>query len=479
MPTSPYFWSVIGYLVLLAAIAIHRSRAVKTEADFVLAGRSLTWPVLVGTMLASWIGAGTLIAGSEYASRYGFAALWSPAGAWLGILVVAILAPRVRRLEKFTLPDILELRYNRWAKLLGSITIIIAFTAIVAYQIRGMGIVLNLVAGIDQDTARLIVVVFIIGFTALAGLMSIAAMDVVNGTVILIGVIIGVPILYSVGTAHEAFIAPISSQLTWTGGLPWSETLAYFFSTCFLLLGDPQIYQKLFSARDQREARKAVIGWIVCTIIVETLVVWLAVEAALIDYSKFGAPPIPADHPEFTILHGARFAFPLVMGCIFLVVSTAIIVSTATSYLLMPATNFTKNVLQRFFWPDMSEKRVLVASRLLTVVFGIVAFMLIQAFVSVLEMARYAYTVYGAGITPVVLAAFLWRRVTTAGGIASIVLGTGVTVFWELATQSAGAPPLGIPTFYPAIVASIGALVLVSLMTRPEPESKWRPFFES
>lgn len=478
MSTSPYFWAVVIYLAILAAVALNKSRLVKSGTDFVLAGRGLTAPVLIGTMLASWIGAGTLIAGAEYARDHGFAAIWQPAGAWLGIAVVAMIAPRVRRLEQFTLPDILELRYNRWAKLLGTITIIIAFTAIVAYQIRGMGIVLNLVAGMDQDTARLVVTIFIIAFTAVAGLMSIAYMDLLNGTVILVGVIIGVPLLYYAGVSHDAFTAPISSRLSWTGGLGWGETFAYFFSTCFLLLGDPQIYGKLFSAKDQREARKAVVGWIVATIIVEVMVVWLAVEAGLLDYSKFNAPPIPADHPEFTILHGARYAFPVAIGMMFLVVATAIIISTATSYLLLPATNFTKNVVQRFLKPDMSERQVLVSARLFTVLFGIAAYLLIQSFQSVLEMSRYAYTVYGAGITPAVLAAFLWRRVTTAGGVASILLGTGVTVGWEMATQQAGGPPLGIPTFYPAIVASVGALVLVSLMTQREPEAKWGKFFD-
>jgi Na+/proline symporter len=125
----------------------------------------------------------------------------------------------------------------------------------------------------------------------------------------------------------------------------------------------------------------------------------------------------------------------------------------------------------------MTEKQVLLSARLFTVVFGIVAYLLIAQFQSVLEMSRYAYTVYGAGITPAVLAAFMWRRVTTAGGIASILLGTGVTVGWEMATQAAGAPPGGIPTFYPAIAASIGGLVVVSLATQAEPEAKWGKFF--
>jgi hypothetical protein len=47
-----------------------------------------------------------------------------------------------------------------------------------------------------------------------------------------------------------------------------------------------------------------------------------------------------------------------------------------------------------------------------------------------------------------------------------------------MATQAAGAPPMGIPTFYPAIAASVGGLVLVSLLTQAEPEGKWGKFFD-
>src|SRR5438552_15284560 len=106
MSPSPYFWSVLGYLVVLSVIAIRKSRAVRTEPDLVLAGRGLTAPVLIATMLASWIGSGTLIAGSEHANRHAFAAIWSPARPWLGSAVVAILGPRVRHQGQFALPHV-------------------------------------------------------------------------------------------------------------------------------------------------------------------------------------------------------------------------------------------------------------------------------------------------------------------------------------------------------------------------------------
>jgi SSS family solute:Na+ symporter/sodium/proline symporter len=95
-------------------------------------------------------------------------------------------------------------------------------------------------------------------------------------------------------------------------------------------------------------------------------------------------------------------------------------------------------------------------------------------------MAFTAYTMVGAGITPALLAAFLWRRVTVAGGVASIVAGMGVTACITVANFILHEPLL--ETDYiilPAASASILALIVVSLMTRPSPEEKWRPFAQN
>jgi len=77
--------------------------------------------VLVLTLLTSWIGAGSLFAGAENAYKNGFAALWQPAGGWLGLLLIYFIAPRARKFAQFTLPDLLEVRYNQtavcWARL--------------------------------------------------------------------------------------------------------------------------------------------------------------------------------------------------------------------------------------------------------------------------------------------------------------------------------------------------------------------------
>src|ERR1700692_1701189 len=133
---------VVGTLCLVTAI---KTASVKNQADFLVAGRKLPWPVLVFTLLSSWIGAGSLLGGGENAYRNGFVAMWQPAGGWAGLLVIALIAGRARRFAQFTVPDPLETRYNSPRRVLGPIPIVISYTVITSYQFKGGGDILHLI----------------------------------------------------------------------------------------------------------------------------------------------------------------------------------------------------------------------------------------------------------------------------------------------------------------------------------------------
>ena len=141
------FYAILGYLAILVALGVAQTRKLKTGDDFLVAGRTLPAHVLVFTLLATWIGSGSLFGGAGLGYRAGFPALWQSAGAWVGIALVYFLAHRVRRIAKYTMPDILELRYGTTARCLATIVVVIAYTTIAAYQFRGGGRLLNLVAG--------------------------------------------------------------------------------------------------------------------------------------------------------------------------------------------------------------------------------------------------------------------------------------------------------------------------------------------
>jgi len=480
-----FLWVVLGYLALLMGISVYKSFAVKGQDDFMVAGRSVPTYKLVGTLLCTWIGSGSLLAGAGLAARVGIAELWMAAGAWVGILIVFFLAARVRRIAQYTVPDILEMRYNKWARILGTLVIVIAYTTIVGYQFRGGGFVLNLVAGVPEWQGVIITALFIILFTAFAGMISIVSVDIINGAIITLAVIIAVPMVYM----HLGGAEYLSSNLDPVKLTPFGENnfiwaMGIFFPPFLLLLGESNMYQKFFSARNEKSAKSAVIWWVLGTVVVETAIATLAILA----FSHFNSLPVSSDlflsveNSEQVILHTARHStevgLPLVTGLLLICAAVAIITSTGNSFLMAPSTNLTRDIFQRFIKPDANEKHVVRFQRISLVVLGVCAYLLLTQFTTVLQMAFTAYTMVGAGLTPVLLAAFLWKRVTTAGGVASIATGMGVTIL--ITVVNSILPEPFISTDYiviPAASASLAALIVVSLLTRPDPDHKWKKFY--
>ena len=125
---SWYLWMILGYLLILAGFNFWRAKQVTSQDDFMVAGRSLSLTKMVFTLVCTWIGSGTFIAGAEYAYRAGLSSLWMPAGAWAGICVIYFLAGKIRTFGQYTIGDILEVKANcdsfeddvrRWCERLG------------------------------------------------------------------------------------------------------------------------------------------------------------------------------------------------------------------------------------------------------------------------------------------------------------------------------------------------------------------------
>ncbi|MEE2613041.1 MAG: sodium:solute symporter family protein [Acidobacteriota bacterium] len=457
--------AVLLYLFILVLVGGFRSRRVKTGDDFLVAGRTLPARVLVFTLLATWVGSGSLFAGAGLGYRAGFPALWQSAGAWVGIALIYFIAPRVRRIAQYTVPDILELRYGATARVLGTITTVLAYGTIAAYQFRGGGRLLGLIAGVDPDTGALITMVFCVVFTSLAGMLSIAYLDVGNGILMTVGVTLAVVFLVGdAGGLGASFGALRPDQVSLFGTLGLQGSMALFLPTLFLLLGEANMYQKFFSARDERTARRAVVFWIVGTIVVVTRIDSPGVLASTI------APGLTEVQSEEIVIRVATDVLPDFMGVVLVCGAAAIIVSTANSFLLTPATNLIRDVYQRFLNPSATDRQVIIYTRVIVALLGVFGYAAGKFFPTILAMALWAYTMYGTGITPALLGALLWRRATRQGGVASILVGMLTTLVWEivgLARGVDGTPAylLGWATIYPALVLSIGTLIVVSLAT--------------
>jgi SSS family solute:Na+ symporter/sodium/proline symporter len=506
------FYAVTLAVIVLTLLTVSLTRLgkVHTRADYLIAGRSLPAFVLVFTLLSSWIGSGSLLGGAENAYKHGFAALWQPAGGWAGLALIYFIAPRARRFAQYTIPDLLETRYNQTARVLGVLAILFTYTAITSYQFIGGGDILHLIfpASISAIHGRYIIAAFVILFTAIAGMSSVAYMDVAIGLLATFTLCAALPVLLHNFGGWEAVRATLpASHFKIFGDLrPFnsysgpnllpdgtheriSSALEIFLPTCLLMLGNQSMYQKFFSAKSERDASRAVAGWIVGTVILETVIVALAVAGSAI----FPTGEVH-DHPREILAYTGLHAFgtnmwyydtpapfllqllgALLVGAIF-----AKIVSTANNYLFSPAANLVNDLFVRYLKPRASNKEILLVSRLMVVLLGLWALYQGLHTESVLKKSLYAYTIYSAALTPVILAAFYWRRATASAAVASIFTGTFVTVFWDSPFIHTHVPAIisDRDAIFPALLASLICLVLVSLLTPRPTESHLRAFAE-
>jgi SSS family solute:Na+ symporter/sodium/proline symporter len=253
-----------------------------------------------------------------------------------------------------------------------------------------------------------------------------------------------------------------------SAGMGVVRALEFLVPTLLLMLGNHVMYQKFFSAKSEKDARVSVIGWIVGTVVLETLIVSIAI---------FGRALYPtgevALHPREIIPYTARHGLPAVLGAVLLGAVFAKVISTASNYLFSPATNLVEDVFVRYISPGASNKRVLIVSRLAVVLLGCWALYQAVYAESILKKMLWAYTIYSASLTPVVLAAFYSKRVTAWGAVAAISSGTVVTLAWDLPGVRSIFPHIlaDRDAIFPALFAAVAAMILVSLFTpKPAPE---------
>jgi len=537
---SIYLWIILAYLLVLTGFNFLRARRIKSQEDFMVAGRSLKWQVMVFTLICTWIGSGTFIAGAEFASKAGFSAIWLSAGAWVGIILIYFLAAKIHTFGQYTVGDVLEVRYGPAARVFGAIALIISFVSIVSYQFVAGGFILNVVTDgrISESMGTLIAALFVILFTAIGGMVAIAYTDLPNGIIIVLACLLAVPFVINAAGGVPAakaalepgYFAVVNNQF---GAHPWLKAIGYFLSTMFLLLGVQSMYQKFYSAKSAKDAKKAVAWWTIGTIFVESIVVVIAVFA----FSKLKGQ-IDLSVPKAggkVVLMAARQLVPVPVGVLLLGAACAVVISTGMNYLLSPSTTIMRDLYQRFvkksgtraihvislivfivlgyivtlsclksfrmkatllgkltlllilgaiavlFARALARKNsVVLLQKIFILIIGLVGFILATNLRSVLEMSFFAYTIYGVAITPALIAALVWKRATKTGGLISIVAGTVVCLVFFILSRSEAliasgkvpdGDPWGIPIIYPALFASLAGLVIGSLLTpKPRPE---------
>ena len=455
---SVYLIAVIIYLLFMAGLGVYFSRTeVKDGDDFMVAGRRLPLFVVIGTLLATFVGSGTVVGGASFIYQYGpFAAIFNLGGGIVGAVILYFIASKVRQSEVYTVPQLMERRFGKITRFIASIIILFAFIGITAYQFTGGAYVLQLTTGMSLEWGAIIICILVIFLTVSGGLFSVAYSDALSAVLIVIGFIIGVPFALNAAGGFEGLSLSLPEHTkTWNGGLSFIQLLGFFLPLFLLVLGDQNMYQRFSASKSEKVAKNSVLGFIFGNIMVVGLTIILATTAIVI---------FPEIEPDSAILTLAVEGLPVFIGILILCSAVAFIITTATSYLLSASGNI---VYDLYYFisgnkKPLSQKQTLWFSRITVGVIGILAYVLGRFFPTVLEIQMYSYTMYGASITPAILAAILWKKATTAGVLTSMILGGLSTITWEMILNR----PNDWNSVIVALPISVVALIIVSLLTQ-------------
>ncbi|WP_430789574.1 sodium:solute symporter family protein [Virgibacillus flavescens] len=447
-------WFVGGYGLIMVLMGVYYSRKVSNSEDFILAGKGLGAFVLTGTLLATWTGSGSISGGeTSMAFSYGIIpALLMMVPTLVGIGILYLIAPKIREFGKYTVSGILEAKYGSTARMIASVIIILAFVGIVSYQMTGIGFILNLTTGMSVEVGTMIGAALIIFLATIGGLRSVAPTDALSAFFAIAALFITLPTIYVIAGGWDEVTANVpASHLTVTSTLSNVQLLGFLLPSLFLLLGDQNMYQRLASSKGDKSSRKAQIGWLIGMLLI----------SPAISFISFASRSMFPDVAPGMALMATTLVMPTIIGGILLAAATAFIVTTGNSYLLSAATNVTYDIIGKLVKKDATDKQLLFITKIFIVVLGVLSYVIISYFPTVLEVQMYAYTVYGAGLTPALLAVFFWKRVNAAGGISSMIAGVTTTLVWEIVL----AKPFELNSVLIALPVAVIVLIVVTLAT--------------
>ncbi len=435
MPETLISWidlSVIAaYMVGMLGIGFYVYRKAPSFEEYIVAGRSMTTPILVCTLASTYYGLEDLFGTSEFGYNDGIVAFFGYTGFSLSIYFFAalVLAKRLRAERFISLPEILDRYYGRDASLLGALA---SFSySIPALSLFALGRICQVTLGVEAWVGALVLGSVALVYTLLGGLMAVAITDTIRFVLMMSTLAIGVVLLMGdVGgfaavqaIAPEAYFHPL-------GGMPIWLLIAYV-ATLLSVLVDPGFYQRMFAARNEKQARNAMLIAMAVWLSYD----WLVTAGGMLARTAVLQGSLPADlHSNDALLTAVIHALPVGLVGVFLAGVLATAMSTMDSYSLVAGANLAYDFYRPLRNPEATDRELIRHTKVGIVIAWVVGFAL--AFIFDHLMALWVFMATGLTsmvLVPIMMGLFWKGRKTPLAGTLSCAFGMVATIGFYLA----------------------------------------------
>lgn len=372
------------YCAVMLFIGWWSSRKVKEMNDFLVAGRRLPLWMATATLLATWFGAGSSMGVSSTVYKDGLlGVLADPFGAALSLIFAGIfIVGLLRKKGCMTVTDIIGRRYGTAAGIYATIWMIPVYVGWLGSQLKGLGTILNMLTGMSVNTGTWIGAAVVLLYTCAGGMWAVTLTDVVQISIMIIGLIIIMPGAVNLAGGSEALLKSLSPQdlsLLPSNIGNFNDVVYYIGSWIVMGLGcmvGQDLVQRSLASKDDRIAVSSSImsGFFYIIIGMIPIIIGFCARVVFRNYGIDEAS-ISGDLANQVL---PRMAF-IVLGnihpillTIFLSALVAAIMSSADSSLLAGASLMCNNILEPLT-PDFMKRHMLSVTRITTVLFTVIA----------------------------------------------------------------------------------------------------------
>lgn len=454
-------WLVIIYLVVSVGIGLYAATRVHNARDYIVAGRHLPFHFVLAMVFATWFGAETVLGISATFLDQGLRGLVSdPLGASLCLVLFGLVFARpLYRMNLLTLGDFFRIRYNRQTELAMSLCIVISYLGWVGAQFTALGLVFNVLSAdaISVNQGVLIGAGVVLVYTLFGGMWSVALTTFVQMIVIVLGLLYVTWLAGDMagGVTNVLAHAHAAGKLDFLPRLDLLDMLAWIAALFTMMLGSiPQqdVFQRVNSSRNERIAVWGTTLGGVSYFFFAAIPLFLAYTATLIDPAM--VTRLMEEDTQLILPSLITGHMPFAAQVVFFGALLSVIMSTASGTLLAPSVTFSENILKGF-WRDMSDRQLLLATRITVVAFtGLVTLYAVATDESIHGMVEHAYRITLAGAFVPLAAGLFWKRANNLGATLAIVLGLGTWLLFEIFVPAGDVEP----QLYGLVASALGML---------------------
>ncbi len=425
----------VALLLLLTGAGWRRASSVASSAaSFTVASRDLALFPLVATLVMTEFNTSTLLAFAAAGYGAGPMALALPAVFLVGLLFYTVTVARAwKRFDRLSVAELFTVRYSKGVGRTASLLLLLAMTGFTATYVKSLTLLFTPLAPAWLPVPALSALLSIIVLLAVlpGGLVSIVRADVVAfvATIVLLPLLLVIGMRQSALTGGLASVFP-ASQLSLNPAAQWNSTAlpmrfvsTLMVITCFTYIAAPWYGQKIFAARSTSVAFRAV-----------------GISAILV-FLLYGAVVLAAAHLRAAqpVLADAQLAVPT-MVLVWLPaglrgVAYAVLFGAALTTLAGVWSAMATMIAADFGGPQLSTVS---SQRTLLVLFAISSWLGATFLVDQILDRLILANIPVAALSFALLAGFHWKRATTAGAWASMIVGVVWGVGCYLVVGEAG-----------------------------------------